>query len=808
LILRRIIWATVLLAAGAGSYRVQFKSIRSLPGFALMFSPTDGILRNPPERRANTKETISLKGSSQPIHVQFDERAVPHISAANDTDLYRAQGYLVARERLFEMDVSARAPLGRLAEIFGKSQIEADVHMRQLGLAQGARTLEKSMSEDPDTASMVNAYSEGVNAWIDEAKHSPHKRPIEYWLLGAEPEPWSPLKTAAIVKIMGWRMSGSELENELKRTAALADLGKEAFESIFDAAFQAPATYPHWAAKEAPPAATSETTPPVIGTFKLAVGEIPSRLNGSNSWAIAGARTMSGHPILANDPHLGLHLPSIWYEQHLKSPDQNTYGVAVPGVPAILIGFNNDIAWGITNAGIDALDIYKMELTTEQQNAYYRQDDALEPLENFEEVLRVKNESEVRFPTYWSPQGPVIAGTETKSLDKPEKSWLAVHWTGHFPSNEPGALRTLNHSKSCDSIPRAFQSFATPLLNLSCIDRAGTISTYLIGKVPNRRNDGRFVSDGRLKSSVWTDFMAAEQTPYSKNPDSQILLSANQNPQFPIPPSFRGNFATAERSGQIARTLDATKHWTIDRAKKLQSNTEGMAAEILLPAILRPLLPLSKQSDLDRSLIEALNTWDNTYRKSLIAPTIFEVLYTELANGIWSSRMKTEDWRQRYPIPNRQITWQALLALSAQDTPAEGAAKSNESFDNLVRDAYAKAKEQLISELGDDPLQWTWSRYRKTDIAHLTKLALLGLRRPISTDGSGDTVNAITSNHGPSWRMIVEMTPDGPIAYGVYPGGQSGHPGSIEYSQFMKHWEDGELYRLHFDSNLEITENN
>lgn len=801
MIFRRIIWAVFLITLGVSSYLLQFKAFGSLPAFGVLFAPNNGILRNPPISRANTDEELKLGASSQPVKVHFDERAVPHISAQNDTDLYRAQGYIVARERLFEMDLSSRAPLGRLAELFGPSKVEADVHMRQLGLYQSARALEKTMMNDPDTAAMVTAYTEGVNAVISEIKNSPSTLPLEYWLIGAEPEAWSPLKTAAIVRIMGWRMSGSELENEIRRTTALTELGSELFSQVYSAPFKTPESYPGWTPSEVnPPAPTKEVAGPILARFKLGIGEIPSKLNGSNSWAISGTRTMSGNPILANDPHLGLHVPAIWYEQQLISPDQNTYGVAVPGVPAILIGFNRDIAWGITNSGIDALDIFKMEISSENQNDYYKQDGNWEPLERIEEVLRVRSSPEIQFPTYWSHQGPIIASQQILDTKQSQKAWLAIHWTGHFGSDEPGSLRKLNHMQNCDGIKDAFKSFVTPILNLTCIDRRGSIAMHVIGKVPLRSNDGRFVSDGTRKDTVWTSFLSQNQTPHIVNPESNFILSANQSPIFPTPGILNGNFATSERSGQIEHALKSRNLWTIENAKNLQSNSEGEAASKLLPLILKVLVQQQSKTDLDREVIEALAIWDNSYKKDFIAPTIFEALYLEIANQFWTTHLKTSEWKTRYPVPNRQITWNRILEIGNNLPDANDSKEMPAELRTLIETSYAKAKERLLADLGSDPKSWTWGRYRQTEIRHLTKIPILGLQRPISTDGSPDTINAIAADHGPSWRMVVEMTPDGPVAFGVYPGGQSGRPGAREFSQFVSTWESGDLYRLHFSS--------
>lgn len=383
-------------------------SWRALPPLGKVFSPFQGFLQNSEGNASRKNAEIILNGVREEVTVRYDDNAVPHIFAKNDEDLYFAQGYVIARDRLWQMEFYTLVAAGRLTEVVGGGALEYDRYNRRLGMARSAATIAEKMKADPVANRMLEAYAAGVNAYIAQLGY--RDLPVEYKLLNYKPEPWSPYKS--ILMLMNMRNTLNGGSNDYRLTNVLAKYGADVVADLFPGypAVESPIV-PVGTAWDFPPTAT----PPVPDTVAALPDSnllafrvpLPRPEVGSNNWAVSGSKTVTGLPILANDPHLQLTLPSIWYQMQLSSPNMNVYGVALPGTPAIIIGFNKDIAWGVTNVGSDVMDFYRIRFRDRTFDEYWH-DGQWKPTTMHIETFKLKGGSTLLDTLYYTHHGPIV----------------------------------------------------------------------------------------------------------------------------------------------------------------------------------------------------------------------------------------------------------------------------------------------------------------------------------------------------------------------------------------------------------------
>ncbi|HEX9652557.1 MAG TPA: penicillin acylase family protein, partial [bacterium] len=405
------------------------------------------------ESLPQTEGKITLSMLDESVRIYRDEYGVPHIFAETEADLYRAAGYVTAQDRFWQMDINRRAATGRLSEIFGKATLETDRFIRTWGFARAGRESVRVMS--PESRAALEAYADGVNAFI--TSHS-DRLPVEFSLLKYQPEKWQPEDSAAYIRLMAWRLSFSwyvdPVLNELvqrlgepKARAVFPDFPKDG------AVIIQPDVKPFWTG---------------MGEFLnsgLALREflgIHSGQAGSNSWVVSGQKSECGKPLLANDPHLELTTPSIWYEMHLSCGDLNVTGVSLPGTPGILIGHNEDIAWGLTNGMVDDVDFYIEKINPDNPKQYWDGKAWLD-FQIYEEEIAVKDSTPVKLEIKISRNGPIVSNLHP--LFKETEKTVALRWTGHLPSDELAALRKIQKAKSWDEFKSAVSHFKVPAQN-------------------------------------------------------------------------------------------------------------------------------------------------------------------------------------------------------------------------------------------------------------------------------------------------------------------------------------------------------
>lgn len=776
-------FAIILILAGNRVFKV---SGNSLPPLMSFLNPFSGFWTNA-DSADKVDESILLDGLSESIEIIFDDRMVPHIFAQNDGDAIFAQGYLHAKYRLFQMDLSNRATGGRLAEVLGPRLLENDRKQRFLGIQQSVKKTLQAWSAYPETIALLDKYTDGVNAYINEL--SPKDYPVEYKLINFAPEPWTNSKTVLMLKTMTMMLAGGNLDIQNSNLVRL--LGKQQFDDL----------YPDWnplqspiiaddevqmidfAAQEAQPFEPSHSYP------KSPFKKYPEFI-GSNNWVISGDKTQIGHPILCNDPHLGLTLPSIWYEMHVHTPEVNVYGVGIPGIPSVIIGFNEDVAWGTTNVGHDLWDWYEMDWTDEQRTSYRYEGKVLDVTTEIE-TIKVKGQAEVNDTIKYTVHGPVVP---EYAGNKGQRS-LSFRWIGNEEPDLPeiNTFINLNKAKNYADFKQSIESYIAPSQNFVFADRSGDIALHVIGKLPIRQKEGgKFIKDGAVSDPDWQAFIPRSELPHSYNPERGFAASANQHSAGQsYPYHYIGSFEDY-RGRRINDYLASKDDLTRADLSALQMDNYSVLAEDLLPILLRN---VTKSED-NQTVLNSLSNWDMVYDAETIAPSYFEIWADELYDLVFEEiEALSEKESVRFPEWWRMID----LLKNQNEHPIFDYQETTtvvEHGDQLIAMALDSAVIK-INRKNDDDESLAWSDYQQRDILHLSRIPAFS-EMNIASSGSGDTPNANWGTHGPSWRMIVELHPEGIKAFGVYPGGQDGNPGSEHYKTGLSKWLTGEYFELFF----------
>lgn len=790
-------YARFLLTVGFTILAVLFLNtpMGSIPPLGKFFSPFSGFWANAAPANHPSVQTLRLPGLQASVTVVWDKREVPHIFAQNDADLYFSHGYIMARDRLWQMEFQTYIAAGRLAEIFGEKLLSFDIKQRRLGILEAAKKSCDASTTDPATWEIATAYSAGVNAYIQSLKRTTY--PLEYKIFDYAPEPWTPLKSALLLKYMAWRLAGAE--PELAMTDILKKFGPQVVAALFpihtaDVDPVIPKGTP-WPAPVLQPIAPSQTFFPHYSDQAVPppIERVPSlkeESKGSNNWAVAGTKTASGYPLLANDPHLNLTLPSNWYEIQLASPSVNVYGVTIPGAPGVLIGFNQHIAWGVTNAEDDVSDWYEIRFKDEKREEYWH-DGVWKKIRVVEEKIVVRGGTTLCERVPYTHHGPLVVMPGDKRLDEPLPIQCAFRWAGHDAGQELAAFHRLNRAKNYEDYVAALANYGCPAQNFvfACAD--GDIAIWHNGKLPARwHGQGMFVSDGTDPLYDWQGWIPHQHNPHVKNPARGFVSSANQHATDGSYPYFLWGFHETYRNVRINECLREMQQITPTDFDRLQNDTKNLHAASVLPDLLK--LTENKAVDpLQKAMLQTLQTWNYCHDADQIAPTIFAAWWRALYHAIWEDEFGPQP-HALYPSRHRTVE---LICKEPQarwfdDLRTPG----KETLGDLVHRSLAQAAQNLVKKYGQIGPNWMWGNYQGTDIAHLARIPGLG-RLHLFVGGAGGCVKACTKTTGPSWRMIVALGK--PVqAWGIYPGGQSGNPGSPHYDEFVDSWARGELYKL------------
>lgn len=772
----------------------------NLPPLLKFLNPFTGFWQNGVAIKQAAKSSLKLPQARETIEIAFDDRMIPHIFAKNDHDVYYAQGYLTARDRLWQMDFQTRYAAGRLSEVVGSKALELDRYQRRMGMVYGAENSLKGMMADPKSKEMILAYTAGINDYIHSLRAA--DLPVEYKILDFTPENWTPLKCALLLKQMSAVLAmGSDefyMSNIRQKygTAVTADLFPD-YPFLEDPIIPLGTKWDFKAlALPQAPAIAGITGTEAVKTKQLEEGI------GSNNWAVSGAKTVSGNPILANDPHLNLTLPSIWYQIQLHAPGLNSYGVSLPGAPGIIIGFNSDVAWGVTNVAADVLDFYQITFK-DQSHLQYRYENTWRNTSLRLEEIRIRGQKTEIDLVHYTHHGPVVY------LKKPDNfkmatnvpTGTALRWIAHDRSNELMTFYKLNRAKNYTDYRQALQFYTAPAQNFVFASSADDIAITANGKFPLKwKNQGKFIMDGSVAANDWHNWIPAEQNPTVKNPERNFVSSANQSSTAPDYPYYiNWEFAPYERGKRINDLLKKMEGITLDSMRIMQSDNYSIFAENILPALLRN-IDQSKLNATQKEAMNILTRWDKTYAARSVAPSVFELWTKRLSFNIWDDDFTIANVPMRYPSRDRTVE---LILNDPQSAWFDQVnTPEKETLAGLTLEAFTYACDSLERKYGPIGRNWYWAKVKGTHVPHLAAIPGFG-SEVLEMGGGKSTINALSESNGPSWRMIVELGKNGPVGKGVYPGGQSGNPGSPYYRDMIGVWAKGELYDLYLMSSVQ-----
>lgn len=771
-----------------------------VPAMGRLLNPATGFWANAEAKGGFSDQQLQLSGLKNPVKLVFDERRVPHIFATNSEDVFFAQGYITAYNRLWQMDMSTRKVSGRLAEVVGERALASDLLQRRKGIVKAAETMLKTWENAPEEMKGLNAYVAGINAYISTLK--PAQYPLEYKLMGFKPEPWSALRSVLFFKAMAEDLCARN--EDLAATNTRTILGEESFQDLF----------PEYNPKQSPiiPSEVKWNFAPVKPQQRVEMAEsilsglfpdqnIPQPFEGigSNNWAVGPQKTLNGNPILCNDPHLGLTLPSIWFEIQLQCPDFNAYGVSLPGLPGIIIGFNENVAWGETNVGQDVLDWYAIKWADKEKQSYHF-DGGTRQVETRDEIIQVKGRKEpVKIQVKYTHWGPLVFGDSTNS---PYYS-LAMHW---LPSEDPGkrdhyemaSFLGLMKAKNYADYDAALTGYDAPAQNFVFAARDGDIALKVNGKLPiKRKEQGRFIQDGSLSNNAWQGYIPREQIPQVRNPSRGFVASANQHSTDETYPYYYNGGFDDYRGRFINRSLEAMDSITVKDLMALQNNPHSLQAEEALPLLLQ-LLPRDQLNDREKAVLKKLEKWDGNYQYQKTEPAIFQAWFDSTYVMSFDEIIR---WRDSVEVLSVE-SWRFLDLLDK--TPNHAIfdwqkTKKTETAADLVLSAFQK----VCKDISKTPAP-TWRSLNNASVNHLARIPAFS-RTNLPISGHAQAPNAIRNGHGPSWRMVVELGKSGIKAWGVYPGGTSGNPGSPFYDHMVDQWAKGEYNELFFMRNAQDT---
>lgn len=783
---------SLILAVGI-FYALNTK-LGQIPPLGKFLSPNQGIWQN--EVTEGESKDISIEGLSAPVQIHYDEHLIPHVFAQNNADLYRAQGYVTAQNRLWQMEFQTMASAGRLSEVVGEAAIEYDRAQRRKGMGYGAEKALENMKKDPEIQEYIEAYRDGVNSYIQSL--SPENYPVEYKLLDYKPELWTTKKTALLLMYMTDMLAGYEYDLEF--TNFINKYGRERFDFLFpdffdvnDPVIPAERDWSDWevSVPEAPE-----------GDFPLDyikdVMQKPHPDNGSNNWAVGPEKSYSGNPILANDPHLQLNLPSIWYVMQLATPEKNTFGATLPGALGIVIGFNNNISWGVTNATRDVKDWYKITFKDKNKNEYWHNNQWKPTTKRIEEI-GIRGGKTYYDTVVYTHHGPVSYDASFKGNG--EKIGYAMKWTGHLGGNNQRTLIELNGAKNYDEYKEALVHFLAPAQNFIFSSKEGDIALWVQGQFPNKwKGQGKFLMDGSNPEHDWQGWIPQEHNAHVKNPERGFVSSANQHPVDKSYPYYVFNDGyEMYRNRVINDFFRSKKKFTIQDFKDLHNNNYNLKAAELLPHMLE-VMPTDGLNSEEMAYLEDAKKWNFYDDVDSRGASVWEAWWGKLSRMVWDE-ITEDSLAMDTPFAYQTIyllkNYPEDPFMDRMSTPEVETATDLflASFKEGVQDLN-KWKERL----GD----YNWGDVKATYVGHLLQALPAFSRFNLPIGGNGGIVNATSRNHGPSWRMIVEMS-DPPKALGVYPGGQSGNPGSKFYDDLVDIWAAGEYLELNFMQSANTT---
>lgn len=755
--------------------------------------------------------SISLPGMKMPAKIHRSDAGVPTIEAKTDNDVFFAMGYLHAQDRLWQLEMQRRMGQGRLSEILGSAALHQDIWIRTLDLVGAARSSWASL--DPVARASLTAYANGINSW--RATHS--RLPPEFSMLNVDPEPWTPIDSLVWIKIFSLSLSGN-FNGEVAQYLAKQFLSQRELMTFFKGIQADPAARQavgDISARDFLDLARLQTS------FREDLG-ISDRFVGSNAWVVSGRLTKDGSAILANDPHLGMQIPSLWYPVVQNGSALKSRGMSLVGTPVVIFGQNQEIAWGGTSMMADVQDIYLEEVSAADPKKYLVNDN----WENFTtrtEFIKVRAEfpdflrrplEPVKIEVRNSRHGPIISDV----VNAPGRV-MALRWTGLNEGDRTyESLLRLNYASDWNSFKEALSVYVSPALNMLYADQKGNIGYLGIGKIPMRAaGKGDVPAPGSTDHFAWTGYIPVSELPQIYNPTNGYIVSANNDMAGPDYRHFiTNNWAPPGRALRIAELLEqaeAAENMSAAAMAKIQLDVVSMPARRMVRLLKELLVDTARQ----RSAQQLLMNWQGEMSEDSQAATIFNAWVRHLRKRLFDIRLKT-DWsrrnQERYIARlSEQVSLDDLYSAVHEKDSAWCRQDKKSSLPDcrtVILQSFDDALDELQKLRGSDMRDWTWGSAHTLHYDHvsLSKAGLLGklFNRRVATGGTSDTINVANLDFrmgegyvqvfGPGFRQIIQLGRHRADHFFMNSTGSSGNVFSKHYSDMVEPFHSGQFYRL------------
>lgn len=811
---------------------------------------TVGLLFNNLTKKSFYDESgvIKVKGISKKVNIYKSELGVSKIFADNENDMYFSLGYIHAQDRLWQMDLGRRVAEGRLSEIFGKDVLDYDILFRTIGISKNAELQYNKLSSA--SKSILDAYCRGVNYFID---NNSKDLPLEFDILNYKPDAWKPEHSLMLIRLMGWELNLSWY-SDVMFGEIVKKFGIEKAADFFpDYPEDAPFIIKSETEKNRSDSVkmktdanvkkkismNSETDFRSLERYYTSVYELGKNYfdvslsyknffglegthTGSNSWVVSGSRTESGKPFLANDPHLALTVPSKWYEVSLYDHQKkySVSGFSIPGVPAIAIGHNESISWGLTNLMCDDTDFYILKRDSADRKKYIYKNEVV-GLDSSAESIKIKDVAdEYIFNTYSTKVGPVISYLEKTGFinkqkfrpDNPDEL-LTFRWTGYELSDELETFYKINNAANWNDFQNALKTFAVPALNFVYADTAGNIGYHTAGFIPVRNNMTNDAAANVPSSgdNYWTGFIPFNELPVSFNPKEGFIATANNKPQKNYRYYISNLYEPPYRAERIEELLSLNSIVTEDEMKLMQRDVYSIQAKDFCKYLFEAFGDtLNLTSDI-KNYLNLLRDWDYEFKTGSAAATLFAQFEIELYKRLYKDQLGEELFENYLYLKNIPVKNTAKLLKKSSSALFENEFAKVQ----LIRLSFYDAVSALISAHGQDFFKWQWGDYHRVLMKHplgtvpsLSSMLNIG---PFKISGSGTTINNLeygfsdalkTGNFdvylGPSMRIIIDMA--NPKSYlSILPTGQSGQPLHRNYNDQARLWLNGDYKKVSVD---------
>ncbi|MWV43909.1 penicillin acylase family protein [Paenibacillus sp. HJL G12] len=729
------------------------------------------------------KGELKISGLEKEVTVWRDDAGVPHIEAQSEHDLYIAQGYVTAQDRIFQMDLSRRQASGQLSEVVGAKAIDRDKFFRSFGLRRAAEASLGAYSEE--SKQVLEWYAQGVNNYIHQAEGT-KSLPIEFTILGYHPADWQPIDSLTIGKYMAYDLAGN-WEGQAFRYAMAQKLSPEKLQSLMP-------TYP----KDGATIIQALKEHPVDLTELAATAVTPDPFNGSNNWVVSGAKSASGKPMLANDPHLGLDTPSIWYETHLTAPGLNVSGVIFAGVPGIILGHNDTIAWGVTNLGPDVQDLYIEKRNPENPNQFEYMG-KWEDAKIYKEEIKVKGEAPVPYDVVVTRHGPIISEF---AKDQQQDTALSMRWTALDATTELEAIQMFAKARNWEDFKKSLEYFDAPAQNFVFASQDGTIAYRGNGRIPIRKNgDGSVPVPGWTDEYEWTGYIPWDELPTTVNPKEEFIATANNKViDDSYPYHLTDSWAEPYREERIQQVLSSKDKLTVEDMQKLQFDRNNLQAEEFLDGLVARIKDSPDLRPVDQEALALLQSWNKVNDPDQAAPLAYELWMQSFDDVLFKPDINDDMMKL---FNNKSIVKDEMLRKALQGEK-EAWIDEKGGLEKAALQAFQAAVDRAVSLQGKHPDKWRWGQFHEVDFPHplgsVKPLNLIFNAKSVPMGGGRVTVGAAgwdsatgEVNHGAPWRTVIDMI-DPARSYNVVGPGQSGHVLSKWYHDQVSDWTTGHYH--------------